>query len=244
MVKPGWLACLLLVSGLLLIAVVLSCGNGVNNTPTTPPKPDIDVKDALRQAVVELLKLESVAFSLEHRTGTTILSPGLEMSKASGIVDIPDRFRITVEAEAAFPRSFVEISIVTIEDQAYMTDVITGQWREVSPDILPFSFAELGRTLAGIIDALDSPQFVSSERLKGFDTYQLIGQLQSEELAGIVPGAGEGFDVELELWLEQPRNLLRQVLISGKVVPTDLVDTIWVLTLDDINVPVEITAPR
>ena len=244
MVKPGRVAFPLLVPGLLLIAVLSSCGDDVSNTPTTPPKPDIDVKNALRQAVGEVLKLESAAFSLEHRTGTTTLFPGLEMSKASGIVDIPDRFSLSVEAESEFPLSFIEIGIVTIEDQAYMTDVITGQWRKVSPDILPFSFAELGRTLAGIIEALHSPDFVSSERLKGFDTYHLTGRLQSEDLAGIVPGAGEGFDVELELWLEQPRNLLRQVLISGKVVPTDLVDTIRVLTLDDINVPVEITAPR
>ena len=113
---------------------------------------------------------------------------------------------LTVEAESAYPRSFVEINIVTIEDQAYMTDVLTGQWQQVSQDVLPFSFADLGQTLADIIDALYSPVFVSAERLKDSDTYHINGRIQSEDLSGIVPGAGKGFDVELDLWLQQPRS--------------------------------------
>jgi len=231
-------------SGLLLIAIGLSCGDAATLTPASPTEQTIDPKDALRRAVDAALQLESATFTLEHRTGTTTLFPGLEMTKVFGIVDIPDRFSLTVEAESTFPRSYVEISIVTIEDQAYMTDVLTGQWRQVSQDALPFSFADLGRTLANIIEALDSPVFVSAEKLKDYDTYHINGRIRSEDLTGIVPGAGEGFDVELDLWLEQTRSLLLQVLISGKVVPTDRVDTVRLLTLDDINVPVEISPPR
>jgi hypothetical protein len=59
-----------------------------------------------------------------------------------------------------------------------------------------------------------------------------------------VPGAGEGFDVKLDLWLEHPGGLLLQVLISGKVIPTDEADTLRRLTLDDINAPVVITPPE
>jgi hypothetical protein len=231
-------------TGLLLMATGLSCGDGAVLTPASPTEQTIDPKDALRRAVDAVLQLESAAFTLEHLTGTTTLFPGLEMSKVFGIVDIPDRFSLTVEAESTFPRSFVEISIVTIEDQAYMTDVISGQWREVSQDILPFSFGDLGQSLADIIEALDLPVFVGAERLKDHDSYHISGRIQSEDLTGIVPGAGEGFDVELDLWLEQARSLLLQVLISGKVVPTDGVDAVRLLTLDDINVPVEISPPR
>ena len=231
-------------TGVLLIAIGVSCGDGASLTPVSPTEQTIDPKDALRRAVDEALQLESAAFTLEHRTGTTTLFLGLEMSKAFGIVDIPDRLSLTVEAESAYPRSFVGINIVTIEDQAYMTDVLTGQWQQVSQDVLPFSFADLGQTLADIIDALYSPVFVSAERLKDSDTYHINGRIQSEDLSAIVPGAGKGFDVELDLWLQQPRSLLVQVLISGKVVPTDRLDTVRLLTLDDINVPIEISPPR
>ena len=49
--------------------------------------------------------------------------------------------------------------------------------------------------------------------------------------------------MNLDLWLEQSKSLLLQVLITGRVIPSDDADTVRVLTLDDINVPVEISPP-
>ena len=40
------------------------------------------------------------------------------MTKVSGVVSIPDRFHVTVEAESQFPKSYIEISVITIEDTA------------------------------------------------------------------------------------------------------------------------------
>ena len=230
-------------AGMLFTALAVSCGEG---TPTQgrSPAQAVDARQILRQAVDEVLQLESAAFTLEHLTGTTTLFPGLEMSKAFGVVDIPDKFRITVEAEAAFPRSFVEIKVVTIGDQAYMTDVITGQWLEVSLGVLPIDLSDLGRTLADIIAAVEAPSHINDELLNGIDSHHINGRVQSQDLAGLVPGAGQGFDVQLDLWLEQSRSLLMKVLITGKVVATDSQDTVRVLTLKDFNLPVEITAPR
>lgn len=230
-------------AGMLITALAVSCGEGTA-TQRKPPDQVVDAREVLRQAVDVVLRLESAAFTLEHLTGATTLFPGLEMSKAFGVVDIPDKFRITVEAEAAFPRSFVEINVVTIGDQAYMTDVITSQWREVSLSVLPIDLSDLGRTLADIIQAVEAPSPVKDELLNGVDSHHINGRVQSQELAGLVPGAGQEFDVQLDLWLEQARSLLLKVLITGKVVPTDSQDTVRVLTLDDFNLPVEITAPR
>ena len=243
MVRPQQAILAAVSAGMVMMALAVSCGDG---TPTqgSPQVQAVDAREVLREAVAEVLRLESAAFVLEHLTGTTTLFPGLEMSKAFGVVDIPDKFRITVEAESAFPRSFVEIKVVTIGDKAYMTDVITGQWREVSLGVLPIDLSNLGQTLADIIEAVEAPSHINDELLKGVDSHHIRGRIQSQELAGLVPGAGQGFDVQLDLWLEQSRSLLLQVLITGKVVPTDSQDTVRLLTLDDINLPVEITAPR
>ena len=206
---------------------------------------EFDVRSALRDAVTEVLRLESAAFTLEHLKGTTALIPGfLEMRRVSGEVDIPNRFRLKVEAETVLPRSFVEIGVITIGDKAYMTDFLTNKWRQVEPSALPFTLSDISRTLADIIEAVDEPTLVGEERLGDRDTYHIQGSILSQDLAGLVPGAGEGFDVRLGLWLANPGNLLLQVLISGMVVPTDEPDTVRRLTLDDINVPVDISPPE
>lgn len=228
--------------GALLVIQALACTAAGLPTPAAGPPPDPGV--ILQQGVSRLLTLESVAFDLEQEKGTTTLFPGLEMSKASGLVDIPDRFSIVVEAELAFPRSFVEIKIVTIGDQAYITDFLSGEWREVSPDSLPVNFGSIGQTLADIIKAVSNPVLAGTERVGGRETHHIKGTIRSEDLTGLVPGAGQGFTVDLDLWLDQSEHLLVQALIVGRVVPTDIPDARRLLTLNDFDVPVDITAPE
>lgn len=166
------------------------------------------------------------------------------MNKASGVVEVPDKLRLTVEAELESPRSYVEINVITIGDRAYIKDLFFGQWREEPTEALPVNFVNFGRTLGDIMAAVHDPKLVGSEELAGRAYHRLEGVVQSEDLADLVPGAGQGFDVVLELWLDQEDGLLRQVLITGQVVPSDIPDTVRLLTLDDINVPVHITPPK
>ena len=230
----------LVVALLISAAIALGC----SAEPTRPPAQSFDAKGALREAVKELLKMESAAFTLEHLSGSTALIPGfLEMYKVSGIVEIPDRFELTVEAETIQPRTYVEVSVVTIDDRAYMTDFISGRWLQVEPEVLPFTFANFAQTLADIIEAVDSPTVVGAERIGDSETNHIRGQIMSEDLGRLVPRAAEGIAVKLDLWLEQSTNLLQRVLISGRVVSTDEPGTVRQLTLYDFNLPVEISAP-
>tara|TARA_B100001964_G_C14134521_1_gene554496 strand:+ start:416 stop:1021 length:606 start_codon:yes stop_codon:yes gene_type:complete len=197
----------------------------------------------MSQAVEQLLALESASFSLDHLEGSTMLVPGVLMTKVYGEVSIPDRFSVTVEAESEFPKSYIEISIITIEDTAYMTDILSGRWNQISPDSLPFNLLGLGQTLADIVDVVQEPQVLGQERLRGVDTLHIKGQIASEDLSELVPGAGQGFPVKLELWLDRDQGLLQQVLILGRVVPTDDENTERELTLQDINQSVVISPP-
>ncbi len=165
------------------------------------------------------------------------------MTKIYGQVSIPGRFSVTVEAESEFPKSYLEINIITIDDAAYMTDIFTGHWKQISADSLPFNLSGLGQTLADIVDAVESPVAVSEERLRGVDTLRIKGQIASQDLSELVPGAGEDFPVDLELWLDREQGLLQQVHIIGRVVPTDDSGTVRQLSLEDINQPVDISPP-
>ena len=197
----------------------------------------------MRQAVGQLLALESAAFSLDHLEGSTVLVPGVLMTKVSGEVSIPDRFRVTVEAESEFPKSYIEISIITIDDTAYMTDIFSGRWNQISVGSLPFNLSSLGKTLADIMEAVEMPRVLGEERLRGVNTFHIQGEVASEDLSELVPGSGDGFPVRLDLWLDRSQGLLQQVHIIGRVVPSDAPNTFRELTLEDINQPVNIEAP-
>ena len=227
---------------LLTVGLLAACGTDLA-TEIPEDEVEVDPGPVLEQAVTQLLALESASFSLTHLKGSTALVPGVSMTMVSGEISIPGRFSVTVEARSEFPKSYLEISIVTIENTAYMTNIFGGGWNQISPDSLPFNLLRLGQTLAGIVDAMQSPRVLGEERLNGIDTLYINGTIDSQDLAQLVPGAGEGFPVGLELWLDQSQGLLQKVLIVGRVVPTDDTDTVRELTLKDINQPVNIEVP-
>jgi len=221
----------------LFLAISIGCGN----TPTPTAELNVDPEAILNQAIGQLNQLRYASFLLDQPQGTTELLPGLEMSRVYGVVANPDRFRFTVEARVS--GTYIETDMVVIADQAYMTNFFTGKWEEVGMELLPVNFADLGQTLSAILGSIQSPSLVGTESLAERPVYLVQGRVDSGDLSRLVPNAALGFDVMLELWLEQSSGLLLRVVITGQVISTDISDAVRVLSLDDIDVPVKITPP-
>ena len=226
-------AALLVVS---LLAVMLLACEAATPTPTDP-------RPAMRATVERLLALESVSFDLNQEAGSTVLFPGLIMHRAAGVVDLPASFDVVIEAESLLPRSYIEIGIISIDGTAYMTGILNREWREVSPDTLPMNLTGLGETLAGIVEAVQEPAMVGSETLRGREVYHIRGGILSQDLRGLVPNAAEGYEIELDLWVDRTESFLLEALISGRILATDVPEAVRRLTLDDINEPVSVAAP-
>ncbi len=241
----------------ILIAAALAAGcatiaptaTPVTPTPTGTPVPPLDAETVLERAVIRMMNLRTATFALDHRKGSTTLFPGVEMTRASGAVDIPDKYRLVVEAESTIPQAYIEVTVVSVGGEVQMTDFFTGQWRVISQSVLPVDFSQLGVTLAEIIQAVISHELVGlelvgTETVAGVETHRVNGSLNSQELAGLVPGAGDGFDVSVDLWVEMPEGLVHQVLITGQVLSTDVFDAERLLTLGDFDLPVTIDLPE
>ncbi len=237
------LASALLLSAALLLASLACSGSGPTAMPTPTPKP-VDPREELQRTVESLVSLQSVAFDLEHLVGSTNLLPGVLMSRAYGKAVVPGEFEITVEGELLFPRSYLEIRMISLGEQAYMTNLVNGQWEEVSQSALPINLSDFGATLAGIVDEVQSPRLMGRENIDGVDVYHIGGDITSEVLKGLVPTAGTGFPVALEMWTERDTGMLRRALITGQVVATDVEDSQRQLTLDGANQPVTIERPE
>ena len=216
-------------------------GVGCSSIPAPTPDLNVGPEAILDQAIGQLNQFRYASFLLDQPQGTTELLPGLEMSRVSGVVASPDRFRFTVEAQVS--GTYVETDMVVIADQAYMTNFFTGEWEEVGMDLLPVNFANLGQTLSVILGSIQSPSLAGAESLGKRPVYLVQGRVDSGDLSRLVPNAVAGFDVILELWLEQSSGLLLRVVITGQVISTDTADAVRILSLDDIDVPVEINPP-
>jgi hypothetical protein len=142
---------------LLSMAIFLaSCGgDAATATPTpTPTTQPLLPQESLSASATRMSTLKSLSFSMTHETGASPLMSGVTMDSLEGQAALPDRFSLDVKAQAAAFRAFINIQIIAAEGKAYMTNPISGQWQETNPAALPFNFANLGGTVAGIINAI------------------------------------------------------------------------------------------
>ena len=223
----------------LLLALTLSA---CSQQPTAAPSPTpADPRAELRRTVERLLALESVSFILDQTVGSTVLTPGIEMNRAYGSVAVPGKFEVTIEAQAA--NLYVELGMSSIDGASYMTNPLTGQWAQVPAESIPINLLDLGSTLAGIVEAVQSPELLGETTLEDLDVYHIRGSILSEDLLELVPNAGRGHPVTLEMWMEQADGTLRRATISGRVTDDDVPGALRVLTLDGVNQPITIEPP-
>ena len=240
--RQRWKAILAIVVVLAGVAAVACAAAEPTPTPTGTPEP-VDPKEELQRTVDRLVALQSVTFDLHHLIGSTSILPGVLMNRAYGKAIVPGRFAVTVEGELLFPRSYLQIEMISIDDTAFMTNLINGQWEQVTPESLPINLNNLGVVLADIVDEVQEPRLLGRDELNGVDVYRIGGEITSEVLKELVPTAGTGFPVSLEMWIEQDTGMLRQALITGQVVLTDVEDSQRELTLDDVDKPATIEPP-
>ena len=226
---------------LVLVAVVVAgaCGQ-VDPTPTPEP---VDPKRELQRTIARLTTLQSLSFDLDHVVGSTNILPGVIMHRAYGSVVVPGTFEVTIESELEFPRAYLEVGMIRIVDSAYMTSVLNGEWGTVPPESLPIDLSDFGTKLAGIVENVQNPEFLGEETLDGEGVYRISGVVMSEALSVLVPSAATGFPVSIEMWTEKDTGALRQGLITGQVVVSDVPDAQRKLTLKDIDQPVTISPP-
>ena len=106
------------------------------------------------------------------------------------------------------------------------------------------NFLDFGQTLASIVEAVTDPALSGVEESGGRQYQRITGLVRSEALASLVPGAAEGLEVKLELFVDRADGLLRRVVITGPVVNGDVPETVRLLSIDDVNVPVDIAPPE
>ncbi len=233
--------------GLLFASLIwmVSCGSSLEAVPTSDPTPTPSPRQVIERSGTRMLALGTAQFTLEHEgDGSAQLFPGIQLKRVTGEVAVPDKVKLRAEAVSAFPRSFFNIDVVVVGDKAFMTDFIdSDKWNPWPVESLPFDFADLGRTLNDIILALQEPEFVGVEIVDDVPIWRIKGMLLTDNLDTLVPAAGPGYEVGLELWIGQPQGLLRKVRIEGRVLDTDDPNVARVLILHSFDEPVEILLP-
>lgn len=226
---------------LALLSLVAACGS--EPEPEPEPTPDVDL-DALLTGAGEVMAAMSTArFSMVDELESGAKFFGTTFKSMETEVEAPDSFRMVVDVEAP-GFGFVEIEMMAVGEEAYLKLSADAPWNPLPLDQVPFNFAGLGFTLQDLLTTVkDGAVVAGKESLDGAQAIRVDGTLTSEQLSDLISSVDPGHAVSLNLWIGETDHALRQIRIAGRIYDDDAPETVRLLIIEGIDVPVDIRLP-
>ena len=236
------LALTLMGTTIVLVMGGYACGDaGTGPTPTVAPPATptpIDPGTVLRESGKVMEELASFHFHLGHRSGRTPLTASLAVKEVQGDVVKPDK--MSVRFTGTFGGFAINSKVINIGDTTHMTNPLTGQWETMDKAVSPLGFFDPRRGIASMMSRVDEASLLSAAG----ETIRLGGRLPAEALARLVGTTVTGTTVTVELAIDARNLYLIEVLLDGRITPTEPDGTVRVITLSRFGEPVAIEPPQ
>lgn len=221
--------------------LMAACGS---DTGTTPDK-DIAVDEVLRNASTRLSETQTMAFRMSIE-GTTWIDDAhtLRLLQARGTMARPNKVDVEFQVEVAgAPR--VSIRMITIGDESWTTDIVTGRWVEAQEEFgyNPAVLYDNQQGIGPVMGKLENPEIVGTEEVNNVQTYHVRGTVTKEVIEPLTAGTMNGSSITVELWIDAGNWNLMRLRVAE---PTDegLEDpATWTMNLGDHDKQVTIERP-
>ena len=224
------------------VAIILGCGHSPQPDPTSVPEPTptpIDVAALLARSGEATSALNTFRFQLEHnQDGRTPLTESLTVTEADGRVVSPDA--VSVEFAGTLGNFAVRSSLITLGDDSYMTNPLTGAWEQVAREVSPLGFFDPQRGIGSMMTEVQSPVLVE----KSDTEFVIEGDLPVEALEPLLGGSlMEGNTVDVRLTIDSDSLFLTSAVLDGRLTPTEPDGVVRTITLSEFNEQVTIEPP-
>jgi hypothetical protein len=220
---PGLLACML---------ALTACGGSAATTP--------DAHTLITQAQAAIQKVTSYHFNL------TVDNPGtggaLIIKTADGDILVPDKLQ--ANANVLLLNNVVQVKIIAIGADQYITDPITNAWHKTSGLLDPRTLSASKTGVAAILGNIQNPSTPTTSSVDGIPCWSIDGTLDAKYLAAISGGgAPAGSTVKVTTCIGKSDNLPYLIKMSGIAAQGDSTNTVRNFKLSKFGESLTITAP-
>jgi hypothetical protein len=238
--KGAWLTSLIAVW--ILIGGLVGCGGGDDGGTTTP---NLDTATILASTSKRLDALKSVHFTLAIEGAAYIdTARTTQLRSASGDIVPPDQMQ--TKLTAAIPPINLDVSLVALGDERFMTNPVTGQWGPAQEgfDYSPTVLFDKDQGLSTVIGKLQGVEQLGVEKMNGVDTYHLRGKAARADIEPMTSGAIDGDPIGVEFWVAKDSFNLHKLVLTEPQTPDKPQPAVWTLSFDKFDAPVTITRPQ
>ena len=207
------------------------------------PTPELSVDEVLSGAAEQLVALSTAKFQVidEMESGAKFFE--MTLKSVEGEVKTPDSFRMVVELVNP-GLGFVEVGMLAVGEQAYMQFSSDAPWLPLPLDQIPFNFGGIGVTLSEILPFIKNAEIAGRESVGGGQAIRVDGDVVSEHMSDLITDVDPGHAITLSVWVDEVSYDLRQLRIDGRLYDEDAPETTRLVTISEINAPVDIQLPE
>ena len=237
-----------LLAGSLLLAVACegepppSPTAAAEPTPTPLPTPTPSAEDFIKAVGQNVAAMSTAKFGMIDETETGAKFFGTTLKSMEAEVEAPNSLKMIVEVVAPI-FGFVVIEIVKVGDDAFLKLSEDAPWSPLPFDQVPFNFAGMGTVFAGLPNTITYVSLIGREEVQGAQAIQIKGIIDSEALLPLITDADPGNPITLTFWIDEADVVLRQFRLAGQIYNEDAPETTRLLTIENINEPVDIQLP-
>ena len=131
-------------------------------------------------------------------------------------------------------------SLITLGDESYMTNPLTGAWESVPKEVSPLGFFDPQSGIGAIMTQVVNANLLSIRE----GEIRVGGSLPVAALESILGSATDGTTVEAELTIDAKTLFLTEAILTGRVTASEPDGVIRTITLSKFNQPLTIVAPQ
>lgn len=194
-------------------------------TPTPTPVP-ITIEEVLANSQEALDSAGSMWFVLDHENGFTETLGSLELTYIEGAAT---ERAIQVSAEANLGRIYVEVEAILIDQDAWLTNPLSGEWELLSEEQNPIGFLKPIATIKEVISGLIDPKLVSG--VSDMDDYRVRARIAGESLSSMLGDIVPGSIGEAEAVFDRDSFNMKSARITGALQTKDGEDTVRIIEM-------------
>jgi LppX/LprAFG-like lipoprotein len=233
-----------LLAGFFVLATLLA-GSARAQDPNGTPAPASQATDILRATSKKLAETPSLHFTLDINGDAYIDDQHtIRLIEADGDVVRPDKVVASFKVNVLNTVN-ATISMITIGDQHWSTDLISGKWisapSEFSYD--PGVLFDNTHGIGPVMDQVTNATLVGEESLDGKNVYHIHADVPQSIIGDLTSNTMEGDPISVDLWIDSTTSdLLRVQLAEPKDNGKDHPAT-WTLDLSKHGESIEINPP-
>ena len=227
-----------------LMLLLTACGGSdASNEPTSEPTPS--ATEILSKASTRMAETQTLRFHLGVDGKTYIdNAKTIQLLEASGELQRPDRVHARFKVKIV-PGVTITTEIITIGDQTWATDIITGKWGPAPSEFTydPKVLFDNQGGVGPVMNKVTDPQVVGTEVIQGKDSYHITGSATEEIVGPVTSNTMHGSPVAVDLWIDKSTfDLVRAKLAEPKT-PDNANPATWTLDLVDQDKKITVEPP-